>query len=398
MARQRQVLAQPTVSRVAGALAKSPLANDEELKYGVFNGRQMTADHPPSHAWLNPVLAEDKNDIDRAVFQGAAPANELQAYVSMEQGAWMPEYQAAGVTAGMVGLPAIQAVDLKILLQEIFGLMRPNYNLRQVCRVVNMAQLKASLPVFTKMTAQQKVPEFGEAEVGAGAWQTVDFLLWKNVMHIAMSDESQARALVDVWGSMVRDSAGALAAAENSQIATALASTTNTVATSASGGSGGVWTDAGNFSASAPPYNPFIDINLAINTQWKAGFRTTHLVAHPSLWSIYFSNRFVKGLLNGVVLPTELTTGTGTFPVPGFPGITGVSDLFVVSATGSGPGTGTNTMYALAADSAIALGVGPTEAAQYRNEAQAYTAYIIRQYLEPQIVVKQAVYGITGCA
>lgn len=40
---------------------------------------------------------------------------------------------------------------------------------------------------------------------------------------------------------------------------------------------------------------------------------------------------------------------------------------------------------------AIMLGQGPTEAAQYRDEKAGYDAYVIRQYMEPQLVIDDAI-------
>jgi len=40
---------------------------------------------------------------------------------------------------------------------------------------------------------------------------------------------------------------------------------------------------------------------------------------------------------------------------------------------------------------AVILGLGPTEAAQYRDEKAGYDAYVIRQYLEPKFVIDDAI-------
>ena len=36
---------------------------------------------------------------------------------------------------------------------------------------------------------------------------------------------------------------------------------------------------------------------------------------------------------------------------------------------------------------AVVLGQGPVEAAQYRDEKAGYDAYVIRQYMEPQLAI-----------
>lgn len=37
------------------------------------------------------------------------------------------------------------------------------------------------------------------------------------------------------------------------------------------------------------------------------------------------------------------------------------------------------------------LGLGSVEAAQYRDEKAGYDAYVIRQYLEPKLVIDDAI-------
>ena len=39
----------------------------------------------------------------------------------------------------------------------------------------------------------------------------------------------------------------------------------------------------------------------------------------------------------------------------------------------------------------VVLGLGPIEAAQYRDEKAGYDAYVIRQYMEPQLVLDDAI-------
>jgi len=37
------------------------------------------------------------------------------------------------------------------------------------------------------------------------------------------------------------------------------------------------------------------------------------------------------------------------------------------------------------------LGQGPVEAVQYRDEKAGYDAYVMRQYMEPQLVIDDAI-------
>ncbi len=270
--------------------------------------------------------------------------------------------------AQFVGVPGITAVDLPILLQEIFGLLRPAYNLRNVARIITMDALKATIPVYTKLSADEKVPELTESAIVAGQWGTVTFDLWKNVVHLVVSDEAIKRANVDIFGTQARDAAGALAKSENSQIATELEKATTVT--------GNDWgNDANN------PYGDIVQVMSEIGAQ---GYPPDLVAAHPLVWGNFFGNKFVKGQLLGAAYPD--LTKAGGFPIPGLPGVTGYSDFAL-----------TNTIAIVGArNAACVLGAGPTEAAKYRNERAGYDAYIIRQWLQPQLILAQAIRKITG--
>jgi hypothetical protein len=267
----------------------------------------------------------------------------------------------------IVGVSDISSIDIAVLLQEILGLERPAYNLRNVCRVVPMNMLKASAPVYTKLTAQEKVPEMTEAPISKGDWTTVDFSLWKNVVHIVASIEAQMRASLPFFAMETQDAAGALAASENGQIKTAL-ETATTVA-------GHDWGTSTN--------NPYDDLIDVMSTIAALGYPPNFVSAHPLAWGDFFGNPYVKGQLAGAVYP-DFTKGGG-FPILGLPGVTGFSDF-----------AHTNTVAIVGSMRASVLGNGPTEAAKYRNEPAGYDAFIIRQWLEPQLVVADAIRELTG--
>jgi len=100
------------------------------------------------------------------------------------------------------------------------------------------------------------------------------------------------------------------------------------------------------------------------------------------VWGDFFGNPFVKGQLKGEVLP-----GTKIFTLPGLPGVRGYSDWACLNTVA----------FALSTTApALVLGDGPTEAARYRDEKAGYDAYIIRQWLQPQLVLAGAIRELTG--
>ena len=295
-------------------------------------------------AWYSPV--------DRRIFQGKLGQKQAQ----------------------IIGVPGVTAVDVIILLQEVIGLQRPVYNLRNTVRVITMDALKASIPIFTKHAAFKKVPELTETGIAAGTWGTIDFSLWKNKYPIVVSDEAQMRANVDIFGTQTRDAAGALAEAENLQIKEDAYDTATTV-------TGHDW---GAMTGSVSTNNPYDDLISVMTVIGGLGYPPDFIAAHPLVWGKFFGNTYVKGQLAGTVYP-DLTRGGG-FPVPGLPGVTGFSD-FVLTNTAAVVG-GRNY--------AAVLGAGPTSAVKYRDEDIDADIYMIRQWLEPKIVVSNAVRELTG--
>jgi hypothetical protein len=299
---------------------------------------QLEKLHVRAAAWYSPV--------ERKVYQGKLGQRQAQ----------------------IVGVPGVSAVDVVILLQEVLGLERPAYNLRNTTRVIVMDNLKASIPVFGKHAAFRKVPELTETGIAGGKWSTVDFSLWKNKYPIVVSDEAQMRAGVDIFGTQTRDAAGALAEAENLDIKDAY--DTATTAT------GHDWGDDDN--------NPYDDIIGVMTTIGGKGYPPDFIAAQPLVWGKFFGNKYVKGQLAGAVYPD--LTKTGGFPVPGLAGVTGFSDFALNDKNAVVGGRNYATV----------LGSGPTSAVKYRDEDVDADIYMVRQWLEPKVVISDALRQLTG--
>jgi hypothetical protein len=209
--------------------------------------------------------------------------------------------------------------------------------------------------VATKLAGQEKVPAAVEAELSAEAYSVVNFDLWKNVVHIVITDEAVKKAAHSLLTMHIEDAARDLARMENKQIATELETATAVA--------GVDWGDATK--------NPFDDFVGAISTIEGNGYPVDFVAAHPLVWGDFLSNPYVRGTLQGVQWPSGKV-----FSVPGLPGVTGYSDSAL-----------TNTVAIVGSKAAPAaiLGDGPVEAAQYRNEPAGYDAYIIRQWLQPEV-------------
>jgi len=97
------------------------------------------------------------------------------------------------------------------------------------------------------------------------------------------------------------------------------------------------------------------------------------------------TNTYVRDLVQAGV--ATLGNQGGQFTLPGYPTIKVYTDYSLIQTpTGNkGPLIGDSTAPALV------LGEGPIEAAQYRDEKAGYDAYMIRQYLEPKLVIDDAI-------
>jgi hypothetical protein len=285
---------------------------------------------------------------------------------SAESGRYYKQAESREFEAQMITPGDISAIEAVTILDEVLGLARPQYVLRGVCRPVRMDALTARVDIATALAGKEKVPPLVEAEIVAEAYTVVDFDLWKNVVHVAISDEARKKAAHDILGLHVSDAARDLARMENKQIDEVLDGATDVA--------GADWGDTTK--------NPFNDIVAVMATIEGAGYPVDSIVAHPLVWGDFFGNPFVKGQLQGEVLP-----GGRVFSVPGLPGVTGYSDFaclntsaFVLSRTAP----------------ALVLGEGPIEAALYRDEKAGYDAYIIRQWLQPKLVLSGAIRELTG--
>jgi hypothetical protein len=265
------------------------------------------------------------------------------------------------------------------ILEEVLGRARPGYKLRQLCRLIRMDNLTARLDIATALTGQEKVPPLVEAELAAQAYSAVEFDLWKNVVHIVISDEAAKKAAHDIMNLNIDDASRDLNRMENKQISETAEACTEKV-------SGTVYSAWG--AMTTPPNsdtNPFIAIQASIEYIESKGYEPDFMALNPSLWGKFITNSYVKDLVHAGV--ATVGRDGGQFTLPGYPTIKVITDNHLTQIpTGSvGPLIGDSKAPALV------LGEGPTEAAQYRNEKAGYDAYIIRQYLQPKLVINDAI-------
>ncbi len=273
----------------------------------------------------------------------------------------------------------ISDIEAVVILDEVLVAARDRYKLRKICRPSRMYSLTARIDVATSLAGQEKVPAMVEAELAAQAYTAVDFDLWKNVVHVVISDEAAKKAAHDILGLNVEDAGRDIAKMENKQIVEIAEACTEKV-------SGTAYSD---WSAMTTPPNSdtnhFEAIRASIEYIEGKGYEPDFMALHPTLWGKFVTNTYVRDLVHAGI--ATVGQGGGAFTLPGYPTIQVVTDYALTS-------TPTASLGPLIGDSrapALVLGEGPTEAAQYRDEKAGYDAYIIRQYMEPKLVLDDAI-------
>ena len=280
--------------------------------------------------------------------------------------------------AQMITPGDIADIEAVTILDEVLGLARPQYVLRGICRPIRMDSLTARIDVATALAGQEKVPALVEAEITAEAYTDVDFDLWKNVVHVVLSDEARKKAAHDILGLHVSDAARDLARMENKQVAEeAEANITEKVAAS-------VYSDWGAVTSGVSDTNPFDAIGASIDYIRGQGYPADFVAMDPTLWRKFILNTWVRDIVHAG-LGTVGSTG-GEFTLPGYPRMS----FFVDPALTDTPTATVGPIVGSRAAPGMVLGEGPTEAARYRDEKAGYDAYIIRQWLEPQVVLDEA--------
>jgi len=281
--------------------------------------------------------------------------------------------------AGIIVPGDVSGVEAVTILDEVLGRAYPKYILRNICRPIRMDKLTMNIDVATKMTGREKVKPMIEAEISAEDYTRVPFDLWKNVVHVAVVDEAQMKASHDVLGMNIDSASMELARMENKQIGEIAEENITEKADTV------VYADWGL--RTTPPDNdtdPLIAIVASMAAIEGAGHTPDFMALHPGLWAKFITNSYIRTLVHSDVM--KMTPAGPRFSLPGWPQMAiYISNALTEVPTGSvGPIVGSRMAPGLV------LGQGPTVAARYRDEPKGYFAYIIRQWLEPLVILDEA--------
>lgn len=265
----------------------------------------------------------------------------------------------------------IADIEAVVVLDEVVGLLTAEQRLRKLCSIVRMPELVMRVDVGTLRTGSEKVPPMVEAELKADAYVPVDFELWKNVDHIAFEDSAVKKAHHDIVRLHTQKVARVMGAMENSQISTVLKDLTDQT--------GADW---GAKSGGESVNSPFDDICAAVAAIEALGGEPNRIGMHPLVWADFVSNTHVqKSVMAGLAKIGD------SMALPMFPRMELVIDAAL-----------TNTVCYVIDQNApcVIFGEGPTEAERYRHAPAGFTGYMVRQWMQPKMVLADAGREITG--
>ena len=271
----------------------------------------------------------------------------------------------------------VSTIEAKIVLEDVMGLARVDYNLDPVLFPVRSDKLVFSVDVLGVVTGSEKGAALVEPEFAAGSQARTNFDLWKNQVLIAFEDKAAKSAAHDLLRLYEQDAAREIARMRNSQIAAILIAASHTVA------------GAGNWNTmTTKPYNDFnayVDIHTGLEALYNTyKNKATWIAMHPTQYDTFVRNTFVSSPLYASRLVNIPEAGT-SISLPGWPQISIVVDPDI-----------TDSEFLIGNQRCGILATGPTESVEFRNELKGYTGYIIRQWLEPKLVNQDGIYEVTA--
>lgn len=262
-----------------------------------------------------------------------------------------------------------EPMKAKTVLDEVYLVTRDNYNLREACRTVQTGDsLQVEVPVITDtVSGQMNVPELEEAEISSEAYDYIRSRLHKNVVHVALSHESQMESMMDIMTMNVQDAGREIARMENEEIATEMEGFTNTWDVS---------TENDEWDADEPG-DPFYDIMEVAREIREENYEPNQLWLATDAYSALLSNEHVmERMQRGATADGTINTIAG-FEIR--------TDHMIPSGEG----------YMLDSTApAMMFFDGPEWIREYRDEVAFFDGYVIADFLGIQKVIEDAAYRL----
>jgi len=343
-------------------MARGTVSKDSAVTYSPYNKKfylgalnlEKGADFTHADQIYTPIA---KYNEDRKLGDGQIEF--------IDEGVQMAKAAERAIRSGNIDETSLANIEVVQLLREVIRRQWRKFYAIEGTRRIPVPKLKLDVPITDKYRASEKVPELVEPDQKSNKFTLANLVLWKNMVSIYESDESQLRADIQPLNHEIDQAAGALGFSANSQIALEI----ETFSTTGVSDWGAMTTNA-DFSAN----NPLDDIQAAITTVTANHFRPDTIALHTRPLSDFLSNTFV----NGYATAMDRTMESG-FPLPKVPQLKVVQDLAF-----------TNTVATIYDSTAMVLGEGPTTAEAFRNPLQSADGWVIRQWLHPLKVTNDA--------
>jgi hypothetical protein len=299
-----------------------------------------------------------KQDVESGQYSGAAWFDPVQKKL---YGGHAGTYQGGILTD-------VATIESKVVLEELLGLMRPDYTLEQCVTVVNTPELVLSVDTETIASGHADVQPLEESVIRNKTFVRKNMECDLNEAHIVIEDRAAMKASHDLLRLNIADCAREIAKMRNAAINTEMLTSGDT--------DGLNWTDSDDLTDS-----PLIDITTGIKTVMCNGYKPDFVALNPIDWNYFLNHEAVQMMaMSGI-----LTMGqTPTLTVPGYPSVKIVIDCAV-----------TYNHCFVGSKRAIILAQGPTESVRYRHEPKRYTGFIARDYVDVELCVTGAFVDIT---
>jgi hypothetical protein len=319
----------------------------------------------------------DKDDTDFSRDYGMTVIAKLNPELKMGDGRIEPiNYEMfrqaeRDFKSGNIDATSLGNITVIELLEQVIRKEWRDFNAIQAVRRIPVPKLQLNVPITNKYGANKKVPELAQADQKSNSFTQAQLRLWKNVVSIYESTESQMKGTINPLEFEIEQASGALAQSANEQIVSEI----ETLTTQA-GGDWGAMVTAGDFSNR----NPLSDIVDAVTTITGNHFRPDTVTMHPRVVSDYQSNTYVHASTR-----PDSREFSGKFPLDKFPTLNAVVDVGF-----------TNTVACVFDSRTMLLGEGATIAESFRDPYRSADGYIIRQFLQPLKTTNDAGRKITG--
>jgi len=281
--------------------------------------------------------------------------------------------------SGVITMGDSPAINVIQILGEILGQDNRNYVLEQAVTSAATPNMSLSVDTWSGFSASADVGEGVEALTKKGLFARQEYVLKKDVAHVAITDEAQMRADRDVFAQHVRHAVQDMRRLKAQKIAVELETATDIAA-----GDWLAWGPVAGTTETHRARNAARDVYTAAAVIEANGGVPNTIASHSRPFNDFVTNT----ALGPVGFGGQQDQRFGTFIANNIPTLAGFT-WYIDNLK-------TNTLATVYDKSAVLLMQGPTRTAQYRIEGKGIDAYITRDWNSVKIIDGTRIRDITG--